>query len=367
MLSPPVAAGGPGHLLLRAKERVSPGRRRAGGVTGERMPPASYRLVVIAGPTAVGKSQAALELARRIPAEIVSADSRTLYRGLDIGTAKASPADRAAVPHHLLDVADPDHVVTLSEYQRRASSAIAEIRGRGRLPLLVGGTGLYIRAVIDGLAIPPVAPDWRLRSRLEQEERARGSGTLHRRLCQVDPEAAARIHPRNVRRIIRALEVYERTGRGVPAFQKGPGRRAGAGEGKQAGDARGSGSGGPALMVVLSMERARLYERIDRRIQMQIDEGWVEEVRALLRAGYPRTLPALAGLGYKEILMHLDETLTLDEAVMRLRRNTRRYAKRQGTWFRADPRYRWIDVGDDPPGAIADRLQAMLADRSADA
>ncbi len=322
---------------------------RAGRAAGAPPPPVSadLGLVVIAGPTAVGKTRVAIALARRRGAEIVCADSRTLYRGMDIGTAKPSAADRAAAPHHLLDVARPDRVVTLAEYQRLAADAIAGIRARGRLPLLVGGTGLYIRAVVDRLAIPPVAPDWDLRSRLEEDERAAGPGTLHLRLREVDPQAAARIHPRNLRRIIRALEVHARTGRAMSALQR-----------RLAPDGAGAGR---IAMIALTVDRARLYERIDRRIEEQLAAGLVEEVRGLLRAGYARTLPAMQGLGYKEILAYLDGRASLDEAIATLRRNTRRYAKRQWTWLRADPRYRWVDVDDEPPDAVAARIEAMLA------
>lgn len=300
-------------------------------------------MVVIAGPTAVGKTQVALALARGMPAEIVCADSRILYRGLDIGTAKPSRADREAVPHHLLDVADPDQVVTLAEYQHLAIRALEEIRGRARLPLLVGGTGLYIRAVVDGLVIPPVAPQWVLRAELEEEERTSGPGTLHQRLAQVDPEAASRIHPRNIRRIIRALEVQAQTGVPMSAL-----RRAAPAPAE------------PVVMVALTLDRARLYNRIDRRIDAQLAAGLIEEVRALLRSGYTRTLPALQAIGYKEIVAYVDGAHSREDAVSLLRRNTRHYAKRQLTWFRADPRYRWLDVGDDPPARVAERILAML-------
>ena len=300
-------------------------------------------LAVIAGPTAVGKTQVALALARHLSAEIVCADSRTLYRGLDIGTAKPSPADRDAVPHHLLDVADPDQPLTLVEYQRLATRALGEIRRRNRRPLLVGGTGLYIRAVVDGLVIPPAAPDWVLRAELEEEERTGGPGALHTRLGRVDPVAASRIHPRNVRRIIRALEVHARTGRPISAFQQ---------------ESRGAAESVP--MVALTLDRSQLYDRIDRRIASQLASGFIEEVRTLFRAGYARTLPALQGIGYKEIGAYLEGVLSREEAVALIRRNSRRYAKRQLIWFRADPRYRWVDVGDDPPEVVADRIRAML-------
>jgi tRNA dimethylallyltransferase len=308
-------------------------------------------LVVLAGPTAIGKTQVAVALARRVAGEIICADSRTLYRGLDIGTAKPSPADQAAVPHHLLDIATPDQVVTLAEYQRLASAMLAEVRARGRLPILVGGAGLYIRAVVDRMAIPPVAPDWDLRARLEHEERAAGPGTLHRRLQELDPVAASRIDPRNVRRIVRALEVQARTGIPISRLQRG----------QDAGRGPAPGDSGPVIMVALTLDRVRLYNRIDGRIDQQIAAGLLEEVRTLLRAGYPRTLPALQGLGYAEMLDYLDGAISYEEAVRQFRRNTRRYAKRQLTWFRADPRYVWLDVGDDPPDVIAARIHTLVA------
>jgi len=301
-------------------------------------------LLVVAGPTAVGKTAVAVAAAGRLDAEIVSADSRTVYRGLEIGTAKPSRADRAAAPYHLVDVAAPDDVFTVADYQRLARAAIVEIRSRGRVPILLGGTGLYIRAVVDGLAIPAVAPDWPLRRHLEDEERMGGAGTLHRRLADVDPAAASAIHPRNLRRIIRALEVYQRTGTRLSA----------------PGDAAPEAA---PVMVALTMDRARLYERIDRRIDEMLAAGLVDEVRRLLDAGYTPSLPALQGLGYKELVPHVRGEIGLADAVARLRLNTRRYAKRQWTWFRADPRYRWIDVGDDAPEVVADRISAMMTPR----
>ncbi|HYM70203.1 MAG TPA: tRNA (adenosine(37)-N6)-dimethylallyltransferase MiaA [bacterium] len=330
---------------------------------------ADSAFVVIAGPTAVGKTAVALALARRMPAEVVSADSRTVYRGLDIGTAKPSAADRETVPHHLIDVADPGEVFTLADYQRLAATAIDGIRRRGRVPLLVGGTGLYVRAVVDGLAIPSAGPDWALRSRLEEEERLGGDGTLHRRLVEVDPASGARIHPRNVRRVIRALEVFYHTGAAISTLQRGP---RGSGSTR-----RNAASGGPSdrsgrgaedepcrhpLMVALTLDRALLHERIDQRIDRQLAAGLVDEVRRLLDAGYSPALPSLQGLGYKEIVPYVAGRATLVDAVARLRQNTRRYAKRQGTWFRADPRYRWIDVGDRSPDVVAGEISAMMAE-----
>ncbi len=310
----------------------------------------SRRLVVIAGPTAAGKTQVAIALARRLDGEIVAADSRTVYRGLDIGTAKPTLVERAAVPHHLLDVADPRDPFTLADYQRLAREAIDGIHGRGRTAILAGGTGLYIRAVIDEIAVPAAAPDWDLRERLAGEERTGGPGTLHRRLREADPAAAERIHPRNVRRVIRALEVWEATGTTISALQAQirDGRWA-TGEGTSA-----------AGMIALAVDRERLYARIERRIDAQLDAGLVDEVRLLRQAGYDRALPSMQGLGYKEIAAYLEGEMPLDAAVARLRRNTRRYAKRQMTWFRADPRYRWIDVDDQPIERAASHILDML-------
>lgn len=298
-------------------------------------------LVVICGPTGAGKTAAAMELAERIGGEIVAADSRTIYRQMDIGTAKPTAQQRARVPHHLIDVADPNETVTVAVYRQMALAAIKEIRGRGRLPLLVGGTGLYIRTVIDGLTIPEVPPDWVLRRRLEDMEQG-SPGTLHTRLRTVDPVAAERIHPRNVRRLIRALEVYEHTGARISTLQR---------------------QAGPITMSVqigLTVDRPELYSRIDARVDAQLAAGLVGEVQQLLTRGYDRSLPALQGLGYKEIIDYLDGAVTLEEAVHRLKRNTRRYAKRQYTWFRRDARIWWLDATRRSPEAVADAIMAMI-------
>ncbi len=312
-------------------------------------------LIVIAGPTAVGKTPVAMALARGISAEIICADSRTLYRGMDIGTAKPTRAERDRIPHHLIDVVRPDEVMTLAEYQRRARLAIDEVRARGRVPLLVGGTGLYIRAVVDGLRIPPAAPDWRLRAALEAEERTSGPGTLHRRLSDVDPAAAIRIHPNNVRRIIRALEVHAKTGVPISVLQRSADQQSSAG-----GVRRDAARGEPVLMIALTTDRARLYDRIHRRVDQQLADGLVDEVRGLIAAGYATSLPALQGLGYKEIIPYLEGRSSLEESREILQRNTRRYAKRQVTWFRGDGRYRWLEVGGGPPELVAARIRAMI-------
>lgn len=298
-------------------------------------------LIVLCGPTATGKTAAAVELAERIGGEIVAADSRTVYKEMDIGTAKPTLSLQARVRHHLIDVVRPDEVMTVATYRSLALAAMEEIESRGRFIVLVGGTGLYIRAITDGLTIPEVAPDWSYRERLEQLERD-APGTLHARLLAVDPVSASRIHPANIRRIIRALEVYEHTGYPISELQ------------------RTTGATRSILLVGLTMDRSELNHRIDARVDNQIAAGLVEEVRRLLNAGYPRTLPAMQGLGYKEIVAYLDREVSLETATMILKRNTRRYAKRQLTWFRRDPRIRWIAIDRASVQEVADRIQSML-------
>lgn len=305
------------------------------------VPAALSRLIVICGPTAAGKTAASLVLADRLGGEIVAADSRTIYRGMDIGTAKPAPAQRARIRHHCLDLADPDQVITLATYRRTAVEAIADIRTRGRVPLLVGGTGLYIRAVVDGFTIPAVPPDPTLRARLEIEEQ-RAPGSLHTWLQRVDPLAAGRIHPRNVRRLIRALEVFEHTGRPISSLQHR------------------SDAVGEAVQVALAMDRTTLYRRIDERVDEQLRAGLVDEVRRLLEQGYDPGLPSMQGLGYKEIVAYLQGRTDLTDATQHLRRNTRRLAKRQHTWFRRDPRVRWLSVAGLTPTDVADAMSRML-------
>jgi len=297
-------------------------------------------LVVICGPTAVGKTAAAIAVAERLGGDIVCADSRTIYRGMDIGTAKPTSAERARVKHHLLDIANPDQVVTLATYRELAMAAIAQVRANGRVPILTGGTGLYIRAVVDGFAIPQVPPDPQLRTRLETMERDH-PGALHNRLQRVDPTAAGRIHPRNVRRLIRALEVYEHTGRPISVLQQRD-------------------PIGTAVQIGLSMDREALYHRIDARVDEQLTAGLVGEVEGLLARGYSPTLPAMEGLGYKEIIGYLQGTASLEDATRRLKQNTRRYAKRQFTWFRRDDRIRWIEVEEKTPQQVAEMVIRML-------
>ncbi len=282
-------------------------------------------LLVLAGPTATGKTGLAIALARRLDGEVVSADSRQIYRGMDIGTAKPTPQQRALVPHHLLDVVAPDEPYTLAQYQADAQAAIAAIHTRGRLPLLVGGTGLYIRAVVDNLAIPRVPPNPALRQQLEDEAAAHGSAALHARLAALDPTGAARIDPANLRRVIRALEVTLLTGQPFSAQQ-----------GTRPSPYR-------PLFLGLNGPRHVLYQRADQRVNAMLAAGLVQEVQRLLAAGYGWRLPSMSSLGYQEIASFLRGESSLEAAVERLKFNTHHYIRRQLTWFRAEPRLRWLD------------------------
>ena len=291
-------------------------------------------LIALVGPTAVGKTALALRLAIDIKGEIVSADSRQIYRGMDIGTAKASPEDRQRVSHHLIDVVDPDETFTLAQYQEAAYGAIDDILARGYVPFLVGGTGLYIRAVLDGLGIPRVAPNAALRADLYARAQREGHEALHHWLAEVDPQAAAGIDARNARRVIRALEVYLESGHPISDLQAAipPPYR--------------------ILRIGLSMERSRLYQRIDERVERMLAMGLVDEVRGLLARGYHLSLASMSGVGYRQIVYCLQGQIDLAEAVRLIKHDTRRFVRQQGTWFRADdPTIHWFDVTDDREAA----------------
>ena len=312
-------------------------------------PGASPPLVAIVGPTAVGKTALAVALARRLPdatgvegVEIVSADSRQVYRLMDIATAKPSVAERQQAPHHLLDVAWPDEPYTLADYQRDAQGAIADIHARARLPLLVGGTGLYIRAVVDGLAIPQVAPHPALREELEADAAARGSQALVERLRALDPVSAARIDSANQRRLIRAIEVSVVTGLPFSAQQ-----------GARPTPYR------TAVILGLDMERTALYERADLRIEEMWRQGLIEETRALLARGYDPALPSMSSLGYREAQAYLRGDLTLGAAQERFAFATHAYIRRQLTWFRADTRAMWLDARQ-PLDALVERASKLI-------
>jgi tRNA dimethylallyltransferase len=285
------------------------------------------RVLVIVGPTAVGKTALSLQLGQAWGGEIISADSRQIYRYMDIGTAKATPAERALLPHHLIDVVAPDEELTLAHYQRLAAEAIESVWRRGRLPLLVGGTGLYVQALLEGWTIPEVSPDLDLRARLTAEAQRAGYAALHATLATVDPLAAQRIDARNVRRVIRALEVYYCTGQPISALQQKspPGYR--------------------VLKIGLTMARAALYARIDARVDRMMAQGLEGEVRGLVARGYPDTLPSMSGLGYRQMGQYLRGKVTFDEAVALIKHHTRRFVRQQYTWFRLDDTsIHWLDM-----------------------
>ncbi len=299
----------------------------------------SLPLVVLVGPTAVGKSEAALQLALRLGGEIVSADSRQFYRGMDIGTAKPTPEERRLVPHHLIDVADPDEVWSLATFQQEARKAIASIHARQKLPILVGGTGQYVRAVTQGWEIPPAAPFPRLRQALEAWAAEVSPDGLHNRLAAIDPQAAASIDPRNLRRTIRALEVIFSTGKPFSTQrQSGP-------------------SPYRLFLVGLSRPRPELYARIDERIQAMFAAGFVDEVRRLLALGYSPSLPTLSAIGYREVIASLRGEITLDEAITLMKRKTRDFVRRQASWFRLDdPEIHWFQAGT----GVVDSIEEVI-------
>lgn len=305
-------------------------------------------LAMLVGPTASGKSDLAMGLAARQPLEIVVADSRQVYRGMEIGTAKPSAADRASVPHHLLDLVAPDEAFTLADWLSAAREAVSAIAERGRLPLVVGGTGLYVNALADGydLAAQPWSPE--TRRRLVDEMEAEGLAPLAERLRRIAPEAAARTDLRNPRRVLRALERVEAGGGGAGsvAAQAWPGRVA---------------------MIGIRRPREALYRRIDARARAMFAGGLLDEVRALLEHGYGPDLPPMTGHGYREAMRVLAGEWSVEQAVDVTARHTRQYAKRQLSWFRRETRIVWLDAGDGPSdtpqlrSAAAELLRRMLS------
>ncbi len=296
-------------------------------------------LIVILGPTAVGKTEIAIQLAKRLNGEIVSADSRLFYRGMDIGTAKPTLEERQRVPHHLIDVADPDQVWSLALFQREARRIISQIHARSHLPFLVGGTGQYIRAVIEGWQVPESAPNPQLRQALERWASQVSPQGLHARLAILDPQAAANIDPRNLRRVVRALEVILSSGKRFSAQrQRAP-------------------SPYRLLQLGLSRPRAELYQRIDARIQSMLQAGFVEEVRTLLQQGYAPDLPTMSAIGYREIVLYLQGELSLEEAVAQIKRRTRIFVRHQANWFKPDdPDIHWFKVGPD----TVDQMESLI-------
>jgi tRNA dimethylallyltransferase len=297
------------------------------------------KLVVLAGPTAAGKTEVSILLASRLNGEIVSADSRLFYRGMDVGTAKPTLAERRGIPHHLVDMVEPDETWSLGVFQQKTRVVIEEISMRGKLPFLVGGTGQYIRAVTHNWNPPAVSPDQNLRAALESWGNQIGALELHRRLAVLDPQAAKTIDHRNVRRTIRALEVIFSTGQrfsdqrlsGVPNYD--------------------------LLMVGLTRPRTELYQRIDERIDRMISQGLVEEVRSLLARGFSPDLPAMSAIGYNQIAAYLLGEVTLEEAITEMRRKTRIFVRRQANWFKQDDaNIHWFTMTP----VVVDEIEALI-------
>ena len=303
-------------------------------------------LILVVGPTAVGKTQLAVELAEALGGEIVSADSRLFYRGMDIGTAKPSSEERTRVPHHLIDIADPGESLTLANFQEQARHAIADIHARGKLPFLVGGTGQYIRAVVEGWTPPEVAPDPRLRSALDKLGERRGAPWLHARLQVIDPDAAAMIEPGNLRRTVRALEVIFSTG---ALFSRQRTRAE---------------SPYTVLTIGLNRPRPELYARIDARIESMFRAGLVDEVRSLLARGYSEHLPTMSAIGYREVIRLVRGQIDADQARVEMRRATRVFVRRQANWFKeSDPSIHWFrPVEDSISRPIAAHIRGWLGD-----
>jgi tRNA dimethylallyltransferase len=300
-------------------------------------------LVVIIGPTAVGKTELAIQLAIRMKGEIVSADSRLLYRGMDIGTAKPTLDQRQQVPHHLIDVANPDHIWSLTVFKNKARQAINEIHARKYLPFMVGGTGQYVRAIVEDWQIPKVMPDLELRHALENWSEIVGKEGLHARLAVLDPKAAKKIDARNLRRTIRALEVIFHSGkkfslqkvRGKPTYN--------------------------LILIGLNLPREILYQQIDHRIDAMLEQGLIDEVQELLAKGYSPELPSFSAIGYREVIDYLQGKTTLDEAIMLIKRHTRQFVRRQANWFKLDdPSISWFEMKNQPLPEIESLLRCKL-------
>jgi tRNA dimethylallyltransferase len=301
-------------------------------------------VLVIAGPTASGKTALALAVASRIPSEIISADSRQIYTYLTIGTAKPSPSELSQVPHHCIDRLEPDKHYSAGDFQEEGRRIIAEIRQRGRQPIVVGGTGLYIRALIDGLFSGPGKVD-SIRQALEQRYEKEGGAVLLEELRRYDPVAADRMIPTQFRRIIRALEVFHATGKTITQHH----------------DEQSGGDAVEAVLTGLRWDRSALYDAINARTERMMEEGFLDEVKSLMSLGYDDRLKSLQTVGYKEAFQHLRGEISLERMIELMKQNTRRYAKRQLTWFTHDERMQWYDIADvSQIENIADTIAALL-------
>lgn len=303
------------------------------------------KVIFVVGPTAVGKTDTAIHLAKTLKGEIISADSMQIYRYMDIGTAKPTLEEREGIPHYLMDCVDPDTPFTVADFQREAMELIRAITARGNVPIVAGGTGLYVHSLLYEMDFTSSSANQSLRLELEEEARTKGPLSLHERLQALDPEAAKRIHPNNVKRVIRALEVNLEGGETM-------------------GDFRQNLTPNPEIspyLIGLTRDRESLYERINQRVEIMLNQGLVAEVQRLLDMGYPENLVAFQGLGYKEIIHYLKGRMTYEDAIDKLKQGTRRYAKRQLTWFRRYPMMNWYNLSDydDKEKLFAEILQGI--------
>jgi len=284
-------------------------------------------IIIIAGPTASGKTKLSVDLAKAINGEIISADSMQIYKGMDIGTAKIRKSEMDGIVHYLVDDIEPDERYTVSDFKTRAEEYIEDIIRRGKVPIIVGGTGLYINSILYELNMKNGETNFEIRNKLEELAKTKGNGFMHEKLKKIDPISSERIHPNNVKRVIRAIEVFETTGK-LFSDQY---------------DFRKLNDKYNPIYFCLTMDRKKLYNRINMRIDMMLEEGLIEEVKTLINNGFDIKLPSMQGLGYKEIISYLNDEITLEEAIYLLKRDTRRFAKRQLTWFRREELVNWID------------------------
>ena len=307
-------------------------------------------LVILTGPTAVGKTALSIALAKEIGGEIISADSMQVYRRMDIGSAKITPEEMAGVPHHLIDVLEPDQEFNVVVFQKLAKRAVADIYSRGHIPVVVGGTGFYIQALVYDIDFTENDEDTALRRSLEELARREGAEALYERLRAVDPESCESIHANNIKRVIRAIEFYEKTGKKISAHNR---------------EQRQNDSPYNFAYFVLNDDRERIYERINERVDLMMAQGLTEEVRALRESGCRKDMVSMQGLGYKELLSYLEGETSLEEAVYLIKRDTRHFAKRQLTWFRREKEVIWIDknVFDHESQKILGFMQDFLREK----
>ena len=303
-------------------------------------------LIIIAGPTAVGKSEAAVELALRLNGSVISADSMQVYRGMDIGTAKLRPQEMRGVAHYLIDIAEPDEEWNVVRFQSEAKKAVSEISAQGRLPIVAGGTGFYIQSLLYDIDFTQTSEDASYREELAAVARTQGPEALHRLLQEADPESAEAIHPHNVKRVIRALEYARDTGEAISAHNQEQRKRESAWD---------------AVFLCLTMDRQRMYDRINARVDRMLTEGLVEEVRMLRDRGFTGADVSMQGLGYRQILSYLNGECTLRDAADQIKVQTRHFAKRQLTWFRRERNVTWIDTDDyETREAMIDAMERLI-------